>query len=166
MTHVNPPTLRILAIGPFVSGIGFVALEEEENLLDWGLRTVKGEKNPACLRVVEALMLRYTPNVIIIENCQAKGCRRGQRTRDLIEDIAALAKARKVKCRRVARVAVYKTFSQYGASTKHQIASELAERFPELARHLPCPRKPWASEDARMSIFDALALATASMNKG
>lgn len=165
MTRLNPPALRILAIDPFVSGIGFVAIEGSENLIDWGLRTVRGEKNPACLRVVEALILRYSPNVILVENCQVKGCRRRQRTRDLIEDIEALVKAREAKCRRVTRLAVQKVFSQYGASTKHQIASELAERFPELARHLPRPRKPWASEDARMSIFDALALAATSIKK-
>jgi hypothetical protein len=165
VTRLNPTPLRILAIDPFASGIGFVVLSGSENLIDWGLRTVRGEKNPACLRVVEALILRYSPNVIIVENCQAKGCYHGHRIKDLIEDIAVLARARKAEYRRVTRLTVYKAFSQYGASTKHQIAAELAEQFPELARHLPRPRKPWTSEDARMSIFDALALATVGMKK-
>jgi len=31
--------------------------------------------------------------------------------------------------------------------------------FPELARFLPRERKPWMSEDERMRIFDAAALA-------
>ena len=34
-----------------------------------------------------------------------------------------------------------------------------SKRFPELAPRLPRSRKPWMSEDYRMSIFDAVALA-------
>src|SRR4051794_17820594 len=111
MTQSSPPALRVLAIDPFVSGLGFVALEGPENLIDWGLRTVKGEKNAACLRVIEALIARYNPNMIVVENCQAKGCCLGQRAKDLIEDITALAKARRIKCRRVSRLTVRKAFS-------------------------------------------------------
>ena len=42
---------------------------------------------------------------------------------------------------------------------KQEIAIAIAERFPELAPRLPRSRKPWMSEDYRMSIFDAVALA-------
>ena len=42
---------------------------------------------------------------------------------------------------------------------KQEIAIAIAERFPELAPRLPRFRKPWMSEDYRMSIFDAVALA-------
>ena len=45
------------------------------------------------------------------------------------------------------------------ATTKQEIAIAIAERFPELAPRLPRSRKPWMSEDYRMSIFDAVALA-------
>jgi len=45
------------------------------------------------------------------------------------------------------------------ATTKQEIAIAIAERFPELAPRLPRFRKPWMSEDYRMSIFDAVALA-------
>ena len=34
-------------------------------------------------------------------------------------------------------------------------------QFPELEKRLPRVRKPWMSEDERMSIFDAVALAIA-----
>jgi hypothetical protein len=36
----------------------------------------------------------------------------------------------------------------------------IAKRFPEeLGSRLPPERKPWMSEDSRMNIFDAVALA-------
>jgi hypothetical protein len=37
----------------------------------------------------------------------------------------------------------------------------IAKRFPELALRLPRFRKPWMSEDYRMSIFDAAAFGLA-----
>jgi hypothetical protein len=46
-------------------------------------------------------------------------------------------------------------------TTKHQIAVVIAGKFPELAPRLPPVRKPWMTEDARMAIFDAVALALA-----
>jgi hypothetical protein len=159
MTRSHPQALRILSIDPIVPGVGFVVLEGQDNLIDWGIKLARGERNAACLRIVEALILRYKPNIIVVENCQAKGCSRGQRAKDLIEDIAAIAKARRIKCRSVARLAVHKAFSKFNAFTKHERAVELVTRFPELTRHLPRARKPWMSEDIRMSIFDAAAFA-------
>jgi hypothetical protein len=157
--RLHPQEARILSIDPMVLGVGFVVVEGPDNLIDWGIRLARGEKKAACLRIVEALILLYRPNIIVVENCQAHGCSRGQRAKDLIEDIAAFAKARRIKCRRVARLTVQKTFSKFNAFTKHQMALELVTRFPELTRHLPRARKSWMSEDMRMSIFDAAAFA-------
>lgn len=49
-----------------------------------------------------------------------------------------------------------------GTANKHDIAVAIADRFPELAPRLPRVRKPWMSEDYRMSIFDAVGLALIS----
>ncbi|MGY4282682.1 hypothetical protein ACVWXO_001902 [Bradyrhizobium sp. LM2.7] len=35
----------------------------------------------------------------------------------------------------------------------------IAKRIPALMLYLPPARKPWMSEDARMGVFDAAALA-------
>jgi Holliday junction resolvasome RuvABC endonuclease subunit len=65
---------------------------------------------------------------------------------------------REVKVRSFSRAKVKQAFSESGASNKHEIATTIAGRFPELAPRLPRFRKPWMSEDYRMSIFDAVAL--------
>jgi hypothetical protein len=49
-------------------------------------------------------------------------------------------------------------FSESGASNKQDIAIAITARYPELAPRLPHFRKPWMSEDYRMSIFDAVGL--------
>jgi hypothetical protein len=44
--------------------------------------------------------------------------------------------------------------------TKHALAEIIAERFPEeLGFLLPPKRRDWMSQDSRMDIFDAVALA-------
>ena len=48
------------------------------------------------------------------------------------------------------------------SGTKQEMAEALAKQFPdELASRLPEKRKAWKSEDARMDIFEAVALAVA-----
>jgi len=49
----------------------------------------------------------------------------------------------------------------FPASNKHQIATAIAERFPDLLSVLPPQRKSWQSEDYRMSVFDAAAIGIA-----
>jgi len=56
---------------------------------------------------------------------------------------------------------VRKAFATWNAQTKEEIALVIADRFPELALQLPPHRKCYMSEDLRMSIFDAAALAVA-----
>jgi hypothetical protein len=47
-----------------------------------------------------------------------------------------------------------------GKGTKHMVAQVLARRFPEeLGHRLPPRRKTWKSEDSRMAMFEAMALA-------
>ena len=165
MNHRPSQPDRILAIDRFVSGLGFVVLEGPESLISWGLKSIAREKPVAPLRIVDSLIELYDPNMIIVEDCRMKGCRLGEQAKDLIEEVAVLASARRIKCQRCARQSADKVFSRHQAHGKQQIAVELAEWFPELARHLPRPRKPSVSEDPRMSIFDALALAVVHYEK-
>ncbi len=55
---------------------------------------------------------------------------------------------------------VRQVFFADGQGTKHALAEILAKRFPEeLGSRLPPKRRAWMSEDSRMDIFDAVALA-------
>jgi hypothetical protein len=67
---------------------------------------------------------------------------------------------RKVSVALFSRDQVMKTFIVDGQGTKHALAEIIAKRFPEeVGSRLPPKRKPWMSEDSRMNIFDAVALA-------
>jgi hypothetical protein len=151
--------LRVLALDPSIKGLGFAVMEGSDHLIDWGLKIVRGDKNRECLKQVAGLIGLYSPDVILVEDHEHGSSRRGLRVRHLLKSILVLASKKKVRVRRVSRSAVKKALSQDSALTKHETAIEIAKRFPELAPRLPRLRKPWMSEDERMSIFDAIALA-------
>src|SRR5262245_10492483 len=147
---------RVLAVDPSTRGFGFAILEGPDRLIDWGVKETKVDKKRRSLRFIAELIHRYQPSVIVVEDYTRKGSRRCGRVSELINDISKLAVKRKVKVRKVSRLKVKQALSESGASNKYEIAIAIAKRFPELAPRLPRFRKPWMSEDYRMSIFDAL----------
>jgi Holliday junction resolvasome RuvABC endonuclease subunit len=156
----NVSNRRVLAVDPTSKGFGFAVLEGKERLLDWGIKVIpKSDKNVACLIRLTDLIEYYHPQVIVVENVAGKGSRRCLRVQKLMEMIVALAADKKIKTRSFSRYDIRKAFSQYGAVNKHQVALVIARHFPELAPRLPRVRKAWATEQLRMNIFDAVALA-------
>jgi Holliday junction resolvasome RuvABC endonuclease subunit len=158
---MSSPTkdIRVLSIDPSTRGFGFAVLEGPDRLIDWGVKETRTDKNYRSLKLIVELIDQYEPNVLVLEDYAGKGARRCRRVVELIDDISNLAMKRKVKIRTFARAEITKKFAETGAQTKYEIAIAIANRFPELAPRLPRFRKPWMSEDYRMSIFDAVALA-------
>lgn len=160
MNKIQPKHFRILAIAPSTRGFGFAVLEGQETLVDWGVKTVQWDKNVQSLAKVEELLVLYQPGVLVLEDASAKNSRRSTRIRKLCQQIIKLAVARKVSVKVFSRDRVMKIFITDGQGTKHSLAEIIAKRFPEeLGSRLPPKRKPWMSEDSRMNIFDAVALA-------
>jgi len=161
MSRAYTKDICLLAIDPSTRGFGFAILEGPNRLIDWGVKETKKNKNAKSLKLIDDLIERYQPSVIVVEDYAGKGSRRCRRIQGLINDISKLASKRQIKVRSFSRVKVKQAFSESGASNKQEIATAIAGRFPELAPRLPRFRKPWMSEDYRMSIFDAVALGLA-----
>jgi Holliday junction resolvasome RuvABC endonuclease subunit len=165
MSRAYANDICVLAIDPSTRGFGFAILEGPERLVDWGVKETKMDKKRRSLKLIGELIDQYQPNVIVVEDYAGKGSRRCRRIQGLINDISKLAAKRKIKVRSFSRLKVKQVFSESGASNKYEIAVAIAKRFPELVPRLPRFRKPWMSEDYRMSIFDAVALAKAIFKK-
>ena len=156
MNRNTPTHRRILAIAASTCGFGF-AVMENESLIEWGLTRIKDVKRSR--GKVEKLMSQYTPAMLVLPDL-AKPARPSRRIRALTKTLTDLARRRKIKVKLITGQEVKRTFSPDGKGTKRVVAEALARRYPEeLGPRLPRPRKPWMSEDPRMDLFAAVALA-------
>ena len=121
---------RILAIDPSTRGFGYAVLEGPSQLIDWGVKETKNNKNARTLKLIEDLLDRYLPSVVVVEDYTGKGSRRCRRIQGLINDISKLATKRKIKVKRFSKAKVKQAFFESGASNKYEIAVAIAERFP------------------------------------
>lgn len=156
MKDLLPP--RLLAIDPLSRGLGIAILEGPRNLVDWGVKDLRGRSEVRTLALVENLINSYKPDVVVLEDTLHPLCRRCCRIRALIESIRSLSESKRILAVQISRAAVY---LRLGVHTKYEAAQKVAGVVSDLAPSLPPPRKPWMVEDQRMSIFDAAALALA-----
>jgi Holliday junction resolvasome RuvABC endonuclease subunit len=152
--------VRVLGIVASSRGIGFAVMEGKNILVDWGVKTVKGDKNARSLSNIGNLIDHYMPDAIALENTRSKGSRHRSRVQALTEEIVAMAESEHIKVKRFSRKQLNLGFIKDGPGTKYALAEHLAARFPrELGFRLPPKRRAWMNEDCRMDIFDAVALA-------
>ncbi len=149
-----------MAIAPSTRGFGYAVLEGHKELVDWGVKSVEGDKNAGSIEKVEEMIALYNPQVMVLEDTVAKGSRRSARIQALTKRLIALAESRAIKVALFSQEQVRRVFFADGRGTKHALAEIIAKRFPEeLSFRLPPKRRPWMSEDSRMDVFDAVALA-------
>jgi hypothetical protein len=150
-----PHSARILAIDPCSKGFGFAVLEGADNLVDWGVARVWSKSDDEFVARVKTVVDRYRPGLLVMETppSDPRRDRTARRIRALVAHEAELGIV-------LAHLPAARARKSLGLSdmTKHEVASALCDRFPELLAWLPGPRRPWATEDDRMHIFDALLL--------
>jgi RNase H-fold protein (predicted Holliday junction resolvase) len=160
MTSPNPKYRRTLAIAPSTRGVGYAVMEGFDTLVNWGVKPVKSNKNAGSLSKVKELIAFYDPELLVLSETAAQSSRRAPRIRMLTKCIARLAKDEMMMVVLYSQEQVRKTFFPEGRETKHELATQLAQRYPEeLGDRLPHKRKPWESEHSSMDIFEAVALA-------
>ena len=149
----------VLSIYPTSRGFAFVVFESAESPFDWGTKEFRGrDKNVETLRALAALIDRYRPEALVIEDFTVKGSRRSPRVRKLYRALIHLAETEQVEVHRISRAQVKLCFASVGATTKYEIAVAIASEIPAFAHRLPRTRKIWMSEDPRQNLFDAAAL--------
>lgn len=166
---MTPPRMvprRILAVDPAVRALAFAVIEGPETLVDWGRKEARADKNRSVIAGVRDLIALYQPDLLVAENCGDKDSRRRPAVRALIREITAAAKAAGVPTACISRGAVLRAFAEPAPNrtNKESVAKQIAARFPELAPLLPPHRKRWMSEDSRINVFDAVALAATWLN--
>jgi hypothetical protein len=150
----------VFAIYPQSRGFAFVLFEGWLAPVDWGVYEARGkDKNARCLRRIDSLLAMHTPGVLVLQDMSERGTRRARRIRELNHYVADLAEQRGILVSTYSRARVVEYFAELGTATKQRIAETIAKHIPALDLYVPPARKPWMSENARMGIFDAAALA-------
>jgi hypothetical protein len=152
---------RILAVALSTIGFGFVIMEGERTIIDCAGRIAPGGgKNAQAVAKLEKLLNFYRPDILVLQDMETKGTRRAPRIKALNRQIKAVAQERKIPVKLISGKQLRACLLGDPKGTKQEMAEALAAQFPdELASRLPPKRKFYESEDPRMDIFDAVALA-------
>ncbi len=160
MNQTTSKDFRILAVALSAKGFGFVVMEGQKTIIECGGRVADGDKNVQSLAKMEKLLNFYRPGALVLQDVEAKGSRRAPRIKTLNRHIKAVAEKHKIEVKLVSGKQLRISLLGNPTGTKQEMAEMLALQFPdELASRLPPKRKSWNSEDGRMDIFDAMALA-------
>jgi len=159
---VKKQITRVLGVDPFSRGVGFAVVEEGVGLVDWGLRITGKPDNQRSVEIIGDLIDRFTPDLLALEDWEAAGSRRCERV-EILLNLIATGKWEGIRVRLVSLREVRAIGPLPGMATKYGRASFFADQYPELRAFLPPVRKPWMSEDTRMSIFDAVGFAVAAL---
>jgi hypothetical protein len=151
-------TTLFLAIAPSSRGFGYTLFLAPKELLDWGIKEIRANKNARCVTQATALIERMRPSVFIVEDWLHAGCRRSGRVKALLQELAGLATANGLTVYTYSRRQVRGTFAAAG-KTKDAIAAAVADSVPALLPWLPRKRRIWESEQHSMAMFEAAALA-------
>jgi hypothetical protein len=155
---------RVLALDLHPRRFGYVVVESPEKLLDWGVRSHRRKGNAADVlirRRLRPLLELWRPSILVLRSGLRMTQRPHQRRDRLLERISTEAKNHQV----VVRILKKRSGAGRGKRpTKYENARRVAEHFSVLRWKMPPKRKLWESEDYRMSMFTAAALAMAELD--
>jgi hypothetical protein len=141
---------RIVAIDLRVRSLGFLVLEGEKRVLDWGVKSFPESANADVNQLrakIDEFFAAYVPDTIVLRK------RRGADA--MLSELERVARIRRVAVHFLTRRSVNSAFP--GCRNKDQIASAISEQLSDLRFLLPPKRRIWMKEDYRMRIFDAAA---------
>lgn len=150
---------RIAAVSLSANGFGYAVMEGNA-LVDYRNKVFLADKNANSLTNIDKLIVRFQPDALVLHDVNAKGTYRAPRIKELHQRVVTLAKKHRLKVTKISNTELRTLLLNDPKGTKHDMAERIAKQFPdELASRVPPKRKPWKSEDSRMDIFEALALA-------
>jgi hypothetical protein len=149
---------RVLTLDLRSSRFGYVVFDGPSALLDWGTRTYKNEEHSSLEWRLKNLQTFFAPSVILARQITERHRFSQPTIRRTFQSLKVFAKRVLITVHLIDESKLRDFFSRETKVSKHDIARMVAARFPELSWRLPPKRKPWQSEPARQSIFDAASL--------
>ena len=147
---------RVLSLDIRPQRIGYVVLEADAHLLDWGVMRLRASRDHADR--VEFLLNAFQPSVLVLRRITRGSIRDRAVVRRASRRIQRKAEFASIPSVFVGRMQIIWLFHQHVRPTKQEIASLIAGCFAELAWRLPPGRKVWEPEHWNMCLFDSVAL--------
>lgn len=157
MAHDNTQK-KVLALDVRSRKFGFVVFEGPDKLLDWGVKSYAPQYGPlgeTASRRISSLLELHRPSLMVLRLPSNRLMRRNNRIKTVLRTLRKEGRRQSVLMKVLRREKVKKFFMADGRTTKHQIASLLVERFPDLEWLLPSKRRVWECESYHMTTFDA-----------
>lgn len=148
--------LKVLAVAAGSGRVGYVLLVGGE-LRYWQLSQAAARSPADATRYARNWIEEMRPQAVVTERI-AEGCRKGERAKAVIKAIARTAENELLLHISIQRPRRF--------PNKYVEAEAFANRFPELRRFVPKPRRLWDAEPRNTTIFEALALGLAANERG
>lgn len=149
----------VMSVFPNARGIAHVVFEGPNSPVDWGICDLRGARKHQAIRLIAALVDRYSPDILILRDRTSIRPRRVWRHAMLVEALEKLAHQKGISITRFSRDQVQQSFGSLGSPTRYAIVQAIAKQVPIFETYVPPIRKIWKAEDRRMGMFDAAALA-------
>jgi hypothetical protein len=147
---------RVLAIGLRTQRFGY-AVFEETDLIECGVRhygTIPRYRLALLKRRLAFLIHLFTPDLVIVCTPATKHLASLRRA---VEIIKKELRRNGVRSEWIRNGRVMEHYLRYGAASKHEIATIIANRIPELRPLVIPKRKLWENEHHRSPVWDATA---------
>lgn len=159
---------RVLALEVRPRKFGFVVFEGPTRLLDWGVKSYQGRgtyRRAILGKRISFLLKMYAPSVLVVRQGDSSPRKARRAILWAIKTIRAQANSKSNKLHSLNTREIWSFFAAHGCTTKHRIASLLADWFGELSWKLQPARKPWQGETSSTLVFDAAATGVAFLGK-
>lgn len=151
-------TERTLTIFPHGKGFGYAYFTGQLEPDHFGIATVKPPDNAKYLRRIDAMVLTYQPELILLPTPDGKRNRKRKRIQALLNQIVTYAKQNNITVKTYSREQIRLIFEEFEASSKLEIADKICLWMPTLEKYQPLHRKKYMPEDYYQSMFDAISL--------
>lgn len=155
----TPRHYRVLGLDLRPRRTGYVCIESRNVLVDFGVAThssiAKAEAR------IHFILHKSRPTVLVLREIGPDSRRYELKTLALRKVVQSDARLTHTRVGIILDSQLRDFFALHSARTEHEMATRIAERYPELVWRLPHPRKPWEPQPRYMPLFDAAALALA-----
>jgi hypothetical protein len=148
----------ILAIYPNTFGIGYVVSSGPNEILDYGLKTVKSKELKTYRKKIDWLLEYCKPDIVLVQDYQKNNRIVSKRTHKLLAELKTKSQAMGLKIHSYSRSQIKQVFLAFESESKYDIAMQILKWYPMLEPRKPKKRTAWLSEHYQMGVFDAFSV--------